>query len=418
MAELKISGRMTVKRLKENFKNEFGGTLRVYDGREKADDNATLASIRRNNEAKGGEYVCQGNRTVGRFEREMRQIFGIKVQVATPDNWTLVLDGITLSRLKDIPEKTSKAAMEGLVAYKRKAKIESELVDVETDDVEDADVQLEDNYKTVRLKISGYNFKEIAVQPICDEEAESILSDHDMDAEESFKELESLNDDYGMEKLNYYFIPSYSPVMLTAYEEDEDGDESVICEEEDFEICPSYGMMSMEEATDNYVDDEDELAAYKAHLTETQFEEKHWGCSIVADSLKKAWKGLANNESSEETFLPIAIAEALSLSEAENALLRGVDMTDEFDISFHIRLPKDEEFDSSKLNFICMDTEYEDKSSVLQEHLAFDATCLNMVIYDNVMYFASEANTFIDGGYSDSDCSVYDYVNTDIESLS
>ena len=75
MAELKISGRMTVKRLKENFKNEFGGTLRVYDGREKADDNATLASIRRNNEAKGGEYVCQGNRTVGRFERDARNIW-------------------------------------------------------------------------------------------------------------------------------------------------------------------------------------------------------------------------------------------------------------------------------------------------------------------------------------------------------
>lgn len=35
-AELKVSGRMTVKRLKENFKNAFEGTLRVYDGRAKA----------------------------------------------------------------------------------------------------------------------------------------------------------------------------------------------------------------------------------------------------------------------------------------------------------------------------------------------------------------------------------------------
>lgn len=139
MAELKISGRMTVKRLKENFKNEYGGTLRVYDGREKADDNATLASIRRNNEAKGGEYVCQGNRTVGRFEREMREIFGIKVQVATPDDWTLVLDGITLAKLKNIPEKTSKADMESLVAYKRKAKPSIEHADVETEDVGSCD---------------------------------------------------------------------------------------------------------------------------------------------------------------------------------------------------------------------------------------------------------------------------------------
>lgn len=121
-ADLKVSGRMTVKRLKENFKNEFGGTLRVYDGREKADDNATLASIRRNEDAKGGELVCNRHLTVGSFERRMRDIFGIKVQVATPDDWTLALDGITLSKLKDIPEKTSKADMEQFVAYKRKAK--------------------------------------------------------------------------------------------------------------------------------------------------------------------------------------------------------------------------------------------------------------------------------------------------------
>ena len=121
-AELKVSGRMTVKRLKENFKNEFGGTLRVYDGREKADDNATLASIRRNEDAKGGELVCNGHLTVGSFERRMRDIFGIKVQVATPDDWTLTLDGITLAKLKDIPEKCSKADMESLVAYKRKEK--------------------------------------------------------------------------------------------------------------------------------------------------------------------------------------------------------------------------------------------------------------------------------------------------------
>ena len=121
-ADLKVSGRMTVKRLKENFKNEFGGTLRVYDGRAKADDNATLASIRRNEDAKGEELVCNGHLTVGSFERRMRDIFGIKVQVATPDDWTLALDGITLSKLKYIPEKCSKADMESLVAYKRKAK--------------------------------------------------------------------------------------------------------------------------------------------------------------------------------------------------------------------------------------------------------------------------------------------------------
>ena len=119
MAEFKIDGRMTVRQLKENFKNEFEGTLRVYNGREKADDSATLASIRVNDDAKGGELVCRASRTVGKFEQEMLDVFGIKVQVASPDDWVLALDGITLANLKNIKKNATKADMEELVAYKR-----------------------------------------------------------------------------------------------------------------------------------------------------------------------------------------------------------------------------------------------------------------------------------------------------------
>ena len=65
----------------------------------------------------------------------MRDVFGIKIQVATPDDWTLSLDGITLAKLKEIPEKCSKADMESLVAYKRKTKstdeVETETIDAE-----------------------------------------------------------------------------------------------------------------------------------------------------------------------------------------------------------------------------------------------------------------------------------------------
>ena len=73
MAEFKIDGRMTVKKLKENFKKEFEGTLRVYNGREKADDSATLAAIR-TGDAKGGKLVCRASRTVGSFEKEMMEV--------------------------------------------------------------------------------------------------------------------------------------------------------------------------------------------------------------------------------------------------------------------------------------------------------------------------------------------------------
>ncbi len=125
MAEFKIDGRMTVRTLKEKFKKEFEGTLRVYNGREKADDSATLAAIR-TGDAKGGELVCRASRTVGGFEKEMMEVFGIKVQVASPDDWVLALDGITLANLKNIPKQARKADMESLVAYKRGKDIENQ----------------------------------------------------------------------------------------------------------------------------------------------------------------------------------------------------------------------------------------------------------------------------------------------------
>lgn len=118
MAEIKIDGRMKVKTLKELFFNEFGGVLRVYNGNKTADDDATLASIRSNDVAQG-ELICRSSRTVGGFEKEMLDVFGIKVKIATKDDWVLVLDGITLSKVKDIPEKATKASMEELLSYKR-----------------------------------------------------------------------------------------------------------------------------------------------------------------------------------------------------------------------------------------------------------------------------------------------------------
>ncbi len=119
MAQFKIDGRMKVKTLIENFKNEFGGILHVKDGAKIADNDATLASIRSNDKAKGGELICRASRTVEKFKQELWDTFGIKVNVFSPDDWVAVLDGITLNKIKDIPKQATKAGMESLVAYKR-----------------------------------------------------------------------------------------------------------------------------------------------------------------------------------------------------------------------------------------------------------------------------------------------------------
>lgn len=99
MAELKISGRTTVRKLKEEFKKNFGSSLRVYQsvtckGR-MADDAATLASIRAEG-AKGGELTVKGNKIVGNFEKEFAENWGIGVQVANADDTALADNSVTL----------------------------------------------------------------------------------------------------------------------------------------------------------------------------------------------------------------------------------------------------------------------------------------------------------------------------------
>ncbi len=98
MAELNINGRMSVKNLKKQFKEAFGASLRVYNGKELADDDARLASIR-TGDAKGGDLSVRGNMKVGGFEKKMLEIYGISVQVADAADTQLVPDDVTIASL-------------------------------------------------------------------------------------------------------------------------------------------------------------------------------------------------------------------------------------------------------------------------------------------------------------------------------
>lgn len=97
MAEFSINGRMTVKSLRKQFKDAFGASLRVYKGAKFAPEDATLASIRSGENVKGGELVCKGNLQVGNFEAKMKEMFGITVKVANPDNTKLASSNMTIA---------------------------------------------------------------------------------------------------------------------------------------------------------------------------------------------------------------------------------------------------------------------------------------------------------------------------------
>lgn len=132
MANFKITKTTTVKKLKEQFFNEFGGVLRVYQGRSEAPEDATLVSLG----GKVGELECRASRTVGKFIEAFQSELGLKVKVYTKDNWVSVLDGITLATVREIPKNARKAQMEQFLAYQRDEK-EEEITENSSNDLED-----------------------------------------------------------------------------------------------------------------------------------------------------------------------------------------------------------------------------------------------------------------------------------------
>ena len=138
----------------------------MYDGRELADDKATLAAIRKG-DAKGGELVCRASRTVAKFKEEMLEVFGIKVQVAPPDDWVLALDGITLANLKNIKKNATKADMEELVAYKRAEKTSIKIQEEEDEPAKVSGMSLSEE-EIKRLESFSYTFTpDCNIEPIC-----------------------------------------------------------------------------------------------------------------------------------------------------------------------------------------------------------------------------------------------------------
>lgn len=139
MAKFKITPTTTVAELKEQFRNEVGCVLRVYQGRSEAPDGATLVSLG----AKEGELECRTSRTVGKFEEAFQNELNLKVKVYTKDNWVKVLDGITLAVAGQLPNGMTKAKMEEHLSYKRDEAESAEVVNEETSEEIDVNEDIE-----------------------------------------------------------------------------------------------------------------------------------------------------------------------------------------------------------------------------------------------------------------------------------
>jgi len=96
---LTVSGRQKVKTLKEEFKKEFGVSIRVYHGKKFADDDATLASIRAEGAPGKGDFEVHGRTKVGNVEKQFRETLGIRVQLENAEGG-LADDNLSLAQLK------------------------------------------------------------------------------------------------------------------------------------------------------------------------------------------------------------------------------------------------------------------------------------------------------------------------------
>lgn len=181
MAKFKITPTTTVAELKEQFRNEVGGTLRIYDGRSEASDSVTLVSLG----AKEGELECKTNRTVGRFEEAFQLDFNLKVKVYTKDNWVKVLYDITLATVAELPNGITKAKMEEYLSYRRKVKEEvtviSDIEETNSSNYEDfteeqfEEAKSSDNIIVVMIKSDAKNIQELH-EEVFEEETLAIVT--------------------------------------------------------------------------------------------------------------------------------------------------------------------------------------------------------------------------------------------------
>lgn len=234
MAKFKITPTTTVAELKEQFRNEVGCVLRVYQGRSEASDEATLVSLG----AKEGELECRTSRTVGKFEEAFHNDLNLKVKVYTKDNWVKVLDGITLAVAGQLPNGMTKAKMEEYLSYKRNeadsAEVEIEQISDEYKNILLIDIDFtrveilkdEDSYEEVADKMTkefGNNENGIAVLyhgiPNSDQAA-IVISEDDRSYESLMEDANELSSRFPKEEESRLYLSSHIDFYNGGEEED------------------------------------------------------------------------------------------------------------------------------------------------------------------------------------------------------
>ena len=81
MADFKINSINNVSTIVARFKKEFGGGLKIYDGRSIASGDTKIGDLAKGAIARGSEVSANGRLLVRTFEQRMKEAYGLRVNV-------------------------------------------------------------------------------------------------------------------------------------------------------------------------------------------------------------------------------------------------------------------------------------------------------------------------------------------------
>ena len=192
------------------------------------------------------------------------------------------------------------------------------------------------------------------------------------------------------ERIDFVFGEAYKKVGLRVKDVD-------TCEElynnEEYEVNPFSLMRSMDEA-EYELDGEGDYRRYMQLLNSEWAEGKD---APVLKAYQQAFDAMKSNESGRYIFVITLMQKALQTTGCKQAMLAGREMSEDVKVDFFIELETGVGFDPRLLEYIYTEPDWgdEDNYSKVLDLLDQETVSLNVINYDDRMYFAGANQMFI-----------------------
>jgi hypothetical protein len=223
--------------------------------------------------------------------------------------------------------------------------------------------------RTIKVEFIGKGFKRVRLQPA--DEKGTLMG----------------------ERIDFVFGEAFKKVGLRVTDVDT-GEE--LYNNKEFEVNPFSLMRSMDEAA-NDLDDDDWAYRRYMRLLDSEWPEGEDAEAPVLKAYQQAFDAMRSNESGRDIFIITLMQKALQATGCKQAMLAGREMSEEVKVDFFIELESGVGFDPRLLEYIYTEPDWfdEDNYSKVLDILAIETVSLNVINYDDRMYFAGPDQMFI-----------------------